>query len=660
MLIRTLARTLACVVALGGGARGDLTSISPAGTGGPGGTITFSQIDPSDSTSANVNTDFTAASSIPLAAGLSGTSPVAIYGDAVNDTGMTLYAFTATILSGNATFLDPDGIYDPYGTYTDAMGFGVSIVDSGRTAIFSGGSIAAGDSLFTSLGIGVTDASVPLEISLSVSVPEPPSCALLACSVAVIGVVRAARRRGRCPALAGLAGLALVAICSKPAGAQTPAVAPAYRGNFRLAAAGLTPGQPTQLAFGPDGALYAMTADLGALRFGYDPATGSLGASAAATAASSPGIGIAFHGAEMYLSCFDGTIRKLTDPDGNGVWGESGELDVAIVTGLPQGDHNTDQIQVVGDTLYVGIGRRTINGHLGAYTSGTLDDLGGKGFFSGGLGRTYGDSAYNGTIAWIQDLTRVVNQPGAANAWTTRPPAFSQALIQHDSGPFTSADPSRLVVHSAGTRNPFGLCVDAAGALWFTNNFNRTATLGNGQAGPGLRGDQLDADFSKDVQDQLFRAVPGADYGYTDANWRGVNPMLTPTAPGYSRATSTTFDNLFNKGPYTIHDPANPDGLGPGASADGCAFSYAPLLPADLRGDVFIARYNGTITETGGLRRPLTYSDLVAVQVATGAVRRVASGFNSPLAVLADDANNRLLIADYGARVIYSLQAVGP
>ena len=26
-------------------------------------------------------------------------------------------------------------------------------------------------------------------------------------------------------------------------------------------------------------------------------------------------------------------------------------------------------------------------------------------------------------------------------------------------------------------------------------------------------------------------AVQGADYGYTDINWRGVNPMLTPGPP---------------------------------------------------------------------------------------------------------------------------------
>ena len=160
------------------------------------------------------------------------------------------------------------------------------------------------------------------------------------------------------------------------------------------------------------------------------------------------------------------------------------------------------------------------------------------------------------------------------------------------------------------------------------------------------------------MHDQLFRAVPGADYGYTDVNWRGVNPMLTPGMPGYQRVTSITFDNLFNKGPYTIHDPANPDGLGPSSSADGCAFWYSTGLPAELQGNIFIVRYNRTITESGGLKRSLTYSDLVAIDVTTGTVRRVAFGFANPLAVLADDHSGRLLIADYGDHVVYSLQIV--
>ena len=576
----------------------DIVTISPTGTAGPGGTITFAEIGPLDLTSANVNTDFTAPGQIPVVATVSDSSPISIYGNDVNDTTLTWQAFTATIVAGTATFQDPNDPFNPYGTYSDVPGWTVTLANQGTTAYFSGGSIAPGQSLDTFLGLVVSDPSNPITISLvASSVPEPSSLALAVVGFAVIGLAALARRRSRaCGALI----LAAVAAWTTPAArAGGPQVVSACQNTFTIKQVGTIPAHPTQMTFGPNGLLYVMTTDAGPISFVYDAQTEAL-SSPIKAAPQVKGIGIAFHGTEMYLTSFDGTIHKLNDSNGNGIWGEAGELDVAIVTGIPQGDHNTDQLQVVGNTLYVGIGRRTINGHLGAWTSGTLDDLGGKGFFYGGIGRTWGDSAYNGAIAWIRDLTAVINQTGSANAWNTEPPIFSQALIQHDSGPFQTQGAGKLVVHSAGARNPFGLCLDNHGNLWFTNNFNRTATLGNGQAGFGLRGDQLDSNFSRDVQDQLFLAIPGVDYGYTDVNWCGINLMLTPTEAGYHRATSVTFDNLFNKGPYTIHDPANPDGLGPSSSSDGCSFWYSTGLPAELQGNIFIARYNSPITESPG------------------------------------------------------------
>jgi hypothetical protein len=40
-------------------------------------------------------------------------------------------------------------------------------------------------------------------------------------------------------------------------------------------------------------------------------------------------------------------------------------------------------------------------------------------------------------------------------------------------------------------------------------------------------------------------------------------------------------------------------------------------------------------------------------------VTRIAFGFINPLAVLADDQSGRLLIVDYGAKIIYALQYLG-
>ena len=163
-----------------------------------------------------------------------------------------------------------------------------------------------------------------------------------------------------------------------------PVVVPKYQDTLSVSLPLALDGHPTQMAWGPDARLYVMTTDAGVLSFKYDKETGVLSNKKLAVTGIF-GLGIGFRMNEMYLSTFDGSIHKLTDDNGNGIWGETiiGELDVKIVTGIPQGDHNTNTIQIVGDTLYVGIGRRTINGRKGKFTSGSLDDFGGSGFWSG-------------------------------------------------------------------------------------------------------------------------------------------------------------------------------------------------------------------------------------------------------------------------------------
>ena len=645
-----------------------IVSIGAASPPGTGGTILSAEITPGDATSAFLNLDLTANAPLFVAIATSNPSSIATYGSVLNDTASAWSGFTVRVVDGTASFLGLDDPNDPYGSYSDMPGWTVALGGDGRTLTFSGGRIAPGASLDEVLGLSVAGTPGAVTLAFTPVVPEPATAVL--CLLALAWIARALRARPRCQVLnralrrrqaRSAAALlpVLAAAAALPAQAAGPQVVSDWQAQLAIKPVGSVAGLPTQMAFGPDGRLYVMTADHGPIGFTWDAATATL-SSPVSAAPAIHGLGIAFHGANMYLSALDGSLHKLSDPNGNGVWGEPGELDVAIVTGLPQGDHATDQMQVIGNALYVGIGRRTINGHSGAWTGQVIDDFGGKGFAYGGLGRTWGDSAYNGVIAWIQDLRAVANAPASANAWNTTPPTLTQALVQHDTGPFTLRGAGRLVVHSAGSRNPFGLCVDPAHALYFTNNFNRTVTLGNGEAGFGLRGDKLDSDFSRDVQDQFFKASPGADYGYTDVNWRGVNPMLTPTADGYHRVRSLTFDNLFNRGPYVLHDPAHPDGLGPSSSADGCAFWPAAALPAPLRANAFIARYNGKITEAaGGAGASLTYADLVAVDVATGHVRQVVAGFSHPLAVLAEP-GGRLLVADYGARQIYAISVLGP
>ncbi len=259
--------------------------------------------------------------------------------------------------------------------------------------------------------------------------------------------------------------------------------------------------------------------------------------------------------------------------------------------------------------------------------------------------------AYGGTISWIRNLNAVPDVEAAANAYADSS-TITQNLVQVDDSPIDPAilgAVDKLVVHSAGTRNPFGLCLSPTGSLWFTNNYNRADTSGDGTAGYY----QLDAtqpDFARSVQDQIFLAVENGDYGFANDNWRPLNPMLDPTSGTYQRVLSKTFDNLFNSGPYQLHDPANPDGLGPNSAPAGCGFLDTPALPADLRGRIFVTRWTHSVTEATAagdpIQQTLTYADLVAVDPNTGGVVRVAQDFEHPIAVLADG-TQRLLVADY-------------
>src|SRR5262252_3576083 len=454
--------------------------------------------------------------------------------------------------------------------------------------------------------------------------------------------------RALCVSFLAIVGI-LNSLC---ADAQT--VSPTYTGRFRVDKLLNLNDGPTQMAWGPEGRLYIRLLNTGVDSYAYDMATGTLSDLKHAVTGF-PGIGLAFHQNNMYLTTLDGSIVKLNDQNANGIWGEPGELSVRIVTGIPAGDHNPDQLLVKGNALYVGIGMRTMNGYSGPGTGSTIDDFGGKGYSYGGNGETWGDSAYNGTISWIQDLTAVANAEGSANAYADT--TLTQNLIQKDGSPYTVTSSNRLVVHSAGARNPYGVCFDRFGDLWFTNNFNRNKTNGDGTSGFGYPMDQTGPDFSMDVHDQLFHASVGADYGYASANWRGKVPYLDTTSAGYHRVLSTTFDNLFNTGPYVLTDPANPDGLGPSSSSNGCSFFYAFGLPSELQDNIFVARYNGPITEASPGTDTLDYRDIVAVDTTTGKIRRIASGFSRPLSVFWDG-GQRLLIGAYGDKYLYALVAL--
>ena len=71
-----------------------------------------------------------------------------------------------------------------------------------------------------------------------------------------------------------------------------------------------------------------------------------------------------------------------------------------------------------------------------------------------------------------------------------------------------------------------------------------------------------------------------------------------------------------------------------------------------MKGRLFIARWNTTVTEanTDPKVNSLTYQDVVAVDVKTGDVKRIAWMFGQPIDLI-EDSKGRLLVADYSNSV---------
>lgn len=423
-------------------------------------------------------------------------------------------------------------------------------------------------------------------------------------------------------------------------------ITPAYQNSLQIKLVSGSefdshPSLITQMAFGPDGRLYAATSGQGVLSFAYNPNTKAL--SDMKTAVNINALGIGFHNNTMYLSS-DGNLVRLTDDNSDGAWGKAGETNVNIVEGIPTGDHAVDHIQIRGNTLYVGIGIRTIDGEYTKLFSPPNDSL--------------GESSYGGSISWIKDLTKVPSLTNAAQLRDQNGQLLSNTDFITNGTPYTSNAPDKLVVHSSGARNPFGLAFDASGSLWMTNNYDRANSTANGQSIPNPN-DALDNDLSDDIYDQFFLAKYRADYGFANGNWRN-NPIAKGAGffNRYKRSYSTTFDNLNPRTPgfHTLYKPNNPNGLGPSASADGFDFYKGTALGPQFFNKAFITRWNNQVQTPDG-KETIKYNDVVLVDPVKGKVSQVASGFNNPIDVLADEAG--LFIAEYSGGIYY-ISAANP
>jgi len=427
-----------------------------------------------------------------------------------------------------------------------------------------------------------------------------------------------------------------------PGSAAVVSIDPAYQDDLQinLVSGSLFDSKPSriaQMALGPHGRLYAVTFNRGVLSFAYNANTGVL--SDMKTAVDISGLGIGFQGNTMYLSS-GGNIVRLTDNDGDGVWGEPGETRVNIVEDIPTGDHGVENIQIQGNTLYVSIGTRTSNGQYTRFFD-PKDSL--------------GESSYGGSISWIQNLTKVPSSRNAAQLRNQKGQLLSNKDFITNGTPYTSKAPNKLVVNSSGARNPFGLAFDANGNMWMTNNYNRANSTNDGKSIPNPK-DALDNNLNDDVYDQFFRVKYQADYGFANGNWRN-NPVATGAGffKANKRVSSTTFDNLNPLAPgfHQPYNPNQPNGLGPSSSADGFDFYKGSELGPEFFNKAFIARWTDSVQTPDG-KHTLNYADIVLVDPLTGKVSQVATGFNNPLAVLADEKG--LFVADYDGG-IYRISA---
>lgn len=172
-------------------------------------------------------------------------------------------------------------------------------------------------------------------------------------------------------------------------------------------------------------------------RYDYSTATGQVtDPITVATVAGAP-LGLAFFNNDLYVSTTNnstgtgGITRYQAGADGT--FGNG----VEFINNIPTGEHQVDQLQVQGNSLYVGIGTKT----------------------DAGVDNTQGvqESVYNGTISEITDLTKAnYSADGADNL------PLSSVL--------TDADPGKLHVYASGFRNPFGVLVTATGQVWDTDN----------------------------------------------------------------------------------------------------------------------------------------------------------------------------------------------
>lgn len=203
----------------------------------------------------------------------------------------------------------------------------------------------------------------------------------------------------------------------------------------------------TQLAFKPGDMTHvyaARTYESKVSRYDYDPVTGELSNETvvASNSDNAAMVGIAFHGTNLYVTFEyggDGRITRFLDSDGNGLYEKRHDF----VHSIPTGDHLVNQLQVLGDSLFVGIG--------GAGRIGDPDE----------------ENIYTMTVARVADLNQVITTNVAGNH---KGPI--NYLANTTEWTNTAAADGFLRYFASGFRNPFGIAINPDGQLWVSVNGN--------------------------------------------------------------------------------------------------------------------------------------------------------------------------------------------
>lgn len=311
--------------------------------------------------------------------------------------------------------------------------------------------------------------------------------------------------------------------------------------------------------------LYASTSyHRSVVRYNFNAATGQL--SNPFTVLSLDGVpdqlssitGIGFHGEDLWISRWPGwvflgpsSISRVRDTNGDGVYEDLTDFAAGIELGI----HTINQIQISGDSLYVGIGDQTNTGNPSV------------------------EQVYNGTIARIADL----NHPVLIDLATT---------TGRDTYVAPAVSDGQLRRYAKGFRNPYGLRISADGKIQASDN-----------------GGEIQGTFP-DTPDFLYQDIRQDDVGhFPPAGQPGApEPTMTPITLA-THAGVTGFD-VIRTGPQrgnTIlaYSGTNPSGGNRLAMLDAMTgevstfmsgFNLAIDVVNDPFGRLLISEFDGNVS----------------------------------------------------------------